>query len=64
MLQVPTTEPFFGLRGPDPSSEVKVFPKNPYTTGPFGNDLLSQAKVSPKVVWEGVGTRFPHPGRE
>ena len=39
-------------------------PTNPYTTGPFGNELLSQAKVPPKVVWEGVRTRFSHPGRE
>ena len=39
-------------------------PKNPYTIGPFSNDLLAQAKVSPEVVWEGVGTRFPHLERE
>ena len=39
-------------------------PKNPYTTSPIGNDLISQVKVSPEVVWEGDGTRFPHPGRK
>ena len=35
----------------------------PYTIGPFGSDLLDQAKVSPEAVWEGARTRFPHPGR-
>ena len=52
-----------GMRGPDPGLEVQGLPENPYTTGPFGSDLLAQAKVSPEVVWVGVGTRFPHPGR-
>ena len=52
-----------GSRGPDPSSEVRGFPKNPYTTGPFGSDWLAQAKVSPEVVWVGARTRFPHPRR-
>ena len=53
-----------GSRDPDPCSEVKVCQKNPYTTGPFRSDLVVQAKVSPEAVWEGVGTRFPHPERE
>ena len=64
MLLVLAKEPFVGSRGPDPGSEVQGLPKNPYTTGPFSSDLLAQAKVSPKAAWEGVGTRFPHPGRE
>ena len=52
MLPVLATEPFVGSRGPD------------YTTGPFGSDLLAQAKVSPEEIWEGDGTKFPYPERE
>ena len=63
MLPVPAMEPFVGSRGLDLGSEVQGLPKNPYTTGPFSSDLLAQAKVSPKVVWEGDGTKFSHPGR-
>ena len=40
---------------------MQGLPTNPYTTGPFGSDLLSQVKVSPKVVWVGARTRLPHP---
>ena len=64
MILVPATEPFVGLRGPGPGSELARNQQNPLTTGPFGNDLLAQAKVSPEAVWGGVGTRFPHPERE
>ena len=63
ILQVPATEPFVGSRGPDPGSDVQVLSTNPYTIGPFGSDLLVQAKVSLEVVWVDVGTRFPHPRR-
>ena len=61
MIPVPKTEPFFGLRGLDPVSEFITQPKSPPTTGPFGNDLFAQIKVSPEEIWGGVGTRFPHP---
>ena len=63
MLHVPEMEPFVSSRGPNPGSDVQGLPTNPYTTGPFGNDLLAQAKVSPELVWMGARTRFPHPGR-
>ena len=63
MLPVPAIEPFVGLRGPNLGSEVQGLPTNPYTTGPFGSDLLAQVKFSPEVVWGGAGTKFPHPGR-
>ena len=42
-----------GSRGLEPGSDVRGLPKNPYTTGPFGSE----------VVWVGAGTSFPHPGR-
>ena len=51
MLQVSETEPFFGLSGPDPGSELRLTKKRPLTTSPFGSDLLAQVKVSPEVVW-------------
>ena len=38
------------------------FANKPYTTSPFGSDMLVQAKVSLEAVWEGAGTRFLHPG--
>lgn len=40
---------------------MQGLPKNPYTTGPFGSDLLAQVTVSPEVVWVGAGTWFLHP---
>ena len=39
---------------------MQVFPTNPYTIGPFSSDLLLQVTVSPKVVWVGARTKFPH----
>ena len=48
-----------GLRGLDPGSNFIVQPTNPPTIGPFDSDLLAQIKVSPEVVWGGVGSRFP-----
>ena len=64
MIPVLETEPFVGLRGPDPGSKFMDKPTNPPTTGPFGNDLLAQTKVSPEAVWGGVGTKFSDPERE
>ena len=63
ILPVLATEPFVGFGGLDPGS-VSRFSNKPRTTGPFRNGLLAQVKVSPEVVWEGVGTRFLHPERE
>ena len=40
---------------------MQGLPTNPYTTGPFGSELLSQVTSSPEVVWVDAGTRFPHP---
>ena len=39
-------------------------PTNPTTIVPFGNDLLTEKKVSHEAVWGGVGMRFPHPEGE
>ena len=64
MMPVLATEPFFGLRGLDPGSKFMDKPTNPPTTSPFSNDLLVHIKVSPEVVWGGVGTRFLHPKGE
>ena len=64
MIPVLTTEPFVGLRGPGPGSELARNQQNPLTIDPFSNDLLAQAKVSPEVVWGGTGTRFPRLERE
>ena len=44
---------------PDPGSE-SFSETNPETIGPLGNHG-ARTEVSPKVVWEGAGTRFPHP---
>ena len=64
MILVSEKEPIVRLRGPDPGSEFMDKPTNPPTTGPFGNDLLAQIKVSPEAVWGGVGTSFSHPEEE
>ena len=53
-----------GLRGPDLGSKFMDKPTNPPTTRPLGNELFAQIKVSPEVVWGGVGTRFFHPEGE
>ena len=60
MIPIPTMEPFVSLRGPYPGSEFIAQPTNPPSVGPFGNDSIAQIKVSPEVVWAGVGTSFPH----
>jgi hypothetical protein len=59
-ILVPATEPFVGLMGPDPGSEL-VSQTNPYTTGPFGISPRSATEVSPEAVWGDAGTKFPHP---
>ena len=52
------------LEGSWPRFRGLRFAKNPYTTGPFSSDLLAQVKVSHEAIWEGAGTKFPHPERE
>ena len=63
MIPVPKIEPFFGLRGLDLGSELRLTKKTLVLLA-FQRDLLMQVKVSTKVIWGGVGTRFPHPERE
>ena len=40
MILIPATEPFVGLRGPDPILGLSRNQKTPPTTGPFSSDIL------------------------
>ena len=60
-IPVPAMKPFVGYLVPDPSSAVSLAKQIPIL--PALSEIFHGAwtKVSPEVVWEGVGTRFPHP---
>jgi len=47
--------------GPDPGSAVSLAKQIPVLLALLAIVHRAQTEVSPEVVWEGAGTRFPHP---
>jgi len=59
LVPKPTTI-ILGYMGPDPGSAVSLAKKILVLSTISAIVRRAQTKVSPKVVWEGVGTRFFH----
>ena len=63
LRQIPdsATKPFVGYVGPDRGSAVSLTKKISVLLAHSATVCGARTEVSPEVVWEGAGTRFPHP---